>query len=231
MLLLDAGYLAYQCLGSPEYFFDPWACTDVLMAQGAILCIDSSQSLRREAYPWYKTNRDNVSPTFDAMRSEAHQWRIDAVKRYGDQCRAIDGLEADDVIALYVSPGDTIMGEDKDFLQFEGIRLIDINGEEWADRRLAKFSKQDITQGERFMAWQLAVGDMTDSIPRLLYSKDRTTLKTILKHKHPLWLLLQMVNQEQAIEHLNCLVLPTPLYGGVDTLKLVSERYAYETLG
>ena len=225
----DMGMISYFCNTQPEFAFDPWALTDELVNDGIILCMDSEQSIRKDKYPWYKTNR-LTDMTVEAIerRLQIREWRRAAVIRYPLNIRAIAGLEADDLCAMYASPGDTILTEDKDALQLEGIKLVDIHGTEWANKRLEKLSKQGITQGERFISWQLCVGDNTDTIPRLLYTKDRTTIPAIMQTEHPLKTLLGMVNIDKARDHLNCLLTPTPLHTGIDSVLYVERIYNFQ---
>jgi hypothetical protein len=227
VILVDVGYLSYHVTQSPEYYYEPWKLSDDMCEKGYILCMDSEQSIRRDKYPWYKSNRS--SPLDMPMRNEAHEWRREAVKRYGPSCcRAEAGLEADDLLGLYASPGDILITEDKDLLQLLGVNFVNLYGKEWGIDRLRKYCKQPgFEQGEAFLAWQLCVGDGTDTIPRLLDTKDRTTIPSILKTVHPLRTVLDMVNLERAINHLNCLLVPTPLFTGEDTIKYVKERYGF----
>jgi 5'-3' exonuclease len=193
--------------------------------------MDSSSSIRRDTYSWYKTNRNALmSEEHMLIKAEVKEWRRAAVLRYGDQVRAIEGLEADDLIGMYASPGDTVVTQDKDALQLPGVNLVDLNDTVWTIDRVRKYCKQPgLAQGEAFLAWQLCVGDTTDTIPRLLHTKDRTTIKTILKTEHPLKTLLEMVDLSKAIDHLNCLLTPTPLHLplGEGAISLVEKRYGF----
>src|SRR5260221_1203451 len=222
---VDGGWLSYHIHTEPEHIFEPWKLIEQMCDKGYIICIDSDQSIRKDKYDWYKTNRNNLF-TQEAieLRVEIKAWRREAVKKYGDCIRAIPGLEADDLMAMYASPNDTILSPDTDMLQLVGVKLIDINPEDLATKRLAKMGKQGITQGERFMAYQLCVGDGTDTIARLLFTKDRTTIPSIMTQDHPLKTVLEMVNIDKARAHLDCLLTPTPLYSGVDPI-LYCERY------
>lgn len=205
---------------------DWWTETDKMIESGALLCCDSHDSLRRKHVPMYKANRKNLPPSTMKLKRIADEWTRMAQTRYQDaNCLTVVGLEADDVVALIYKATDMIISRDKDFLTLPDAYLVTPTLIQWGIERQQAKTKVPLAQGERWLAYQILTGDAADGIPRLVHSKDRNTINSIMTLEHPLDMILQMFSEDTLRDSLNCLLLPTPLYTGVDPIDEARRRY------
>lgn len=224
MKFIDGGYVAWRtAYAMLNYGAKPWDVCDMLVEHGARLCMDSRESLRKQAHPWYKLNRNDRSD--EPLYKLAHLWQRDALKRY--DCLVEEGLEADDVVVLNYTLGDSVISEDKDFMQIPGIYMENLEGKTWGFERLQKkLVSCDLSTPEKWLAYQTMTGDPTDNIPRLLPTRDRKLLPRILGQQHPFELLMGGVVAPDVLKaQLDCLILPTPLYTGKNYKEVIHERY------
>lgn len=208
---------------------DLWSETEYLVSLGAVFCGDHIRNIRRETYFWYKSNRIVQSPETITVVGQVRSWIEYCRKRFPSSYFEIEGLEADDLCAMYATERDQILTIDKDLLQLPGIQLITPDLLPWGIERQRRYTKLPIDQGERWLAYQLCTGDAIDSIPRSLFTRDRTTMKFIFAREHPLQFLIEggFVGEDVAREHLNCLLVPTPLFNYSDPFQVCAERYGY----
>ena len=227
-LLVDVGYLSWNVCYGMQFGRDEWRDTDLLIDRGCKLCMDSRRSLRSEKYNWYKSNRNHLPAQTLILRKKAHKWVNQARERYPFDILEEDGLEADDVIALHYKTGDWIMTMDKDLAQLPDAVFIDRKLEHWTIERLQNKKKLKVNTPEHWLAYQLMFGDVADNIPRLLLSKDRETAKFIQAQEHPLdWLMGGILPEKRVWESLDCLIVPTPLYTGIDHYSFLANRYSF----
>lgn len=222
-VLVDAGYITYRWAAYPRR----WELMERLAAGSPVICFDSARSLRRERYSWYKSNRgDALPPATKALQVIAKQFQQQIWQRFNHLCRMDDGLEGDDIIAkeFYGYGGDCmIVSEDHDFLQLDAT-LVNQRWERWNCDRI-KQTNLPLRQGESYLAYQLLMGCKTDTVPRTIFSKDRTTAPWVFSQPSPLRAALSMLGEDVARASLDCLLLPTPLETGEDSIEVALRRY------
>lgn len=221
-ILLDVGGYSWHCVQNLIGFEH----SDQIYERGALFCIDSRTSIRKDNVRFYKAQRELVDYQQAQMRKEAYAWQEVAYKRY--QCVGISGLEADDVIGLHYDEGDTIISIDKDFAQLTGAQLVDYFEQPWGFTRLQKKSKLNISSPGRWLTWQLCSGDNTDGIPRIPWTFDRNSIPWVFSRKNPLKAAIELYPTQKVKDSLNCLLLPTPLYMGLDPINFALTRYEGE---
>lgn len=221
-ILVDMGYFGFKQCQNPKR----WEIIDHLLNNGAELCFDHPVSLRKKAYDWYKTNRGETLPKItQVIKSMSQEWQKQILHRYPAYCHQEYGLEGDDIIAIQFKEGDWIIAEDKDFLQIPGAWLVDLKMEHWGFEREQKKIKHHISTPERWLTWQLLHGDVCDTIPRTLFSKDRSSIPFIFSQEHPLQTALDFITIEIARASLDVLLLPTPLYWRIDSIQYAIQKY------
>lgn len=225
MIVVDMGTWSWHVIAGTLYGNSRWGSTDSLCEQGSVLCMDSEVSIRRDRLPWYKANRDELSTATAHMRRLAHEWAHEATRRYS--CiRAERGLEADDLVAMYAGPDDIIISLDKDLLTLpEWTYLIGPDLQPWGIERQQRRTKLPLAKGERWLTYQLLHGDRADNIPRLMYTRDRTTARHVFAQDSPLRAALEMMPERRVKESLACLLLPTPFFTDVDPIEEGLRRY------
>lgn len=221
-ILLDVGGYSWHAVQNLVDFKH----ADSLYERGALFCIDSRVSIRKQNVRFYKAARELVNYQQSEMRKQAYEWQAVACKRY--KCVGIDGLEADDVIALAYKEGDTIVSIDKDFAQLIGVRLVDYYETPWGFDRLQKKSKFHISTPGRWLTFQLVTGDNTDGIPRIPWTWDRTSIPWCFSRSNPLKAAIELFPTRRVEDSLNCLLLPTPLYLGLNPVEFALNRYEGE---
>ena len=220
MIAVDMGIVSYFMAYPIQIEVPEFQLTDQLYEEGAIFCFDSPTSIRKLHYSWYKANRSLLHGEDQSDRRRwAHAWQLKARKRYAH--KEIEGLEADDLVAMYYD--DRILTIDKDALQLPYAKLVDQNLQPWGISRVK--SKLPLVQGASFRAYQLMTGDSTDEIPRLLHTKDRTTMKQVFKQENPLLTAIELLPAGLVRASLNCLLTPTPLFFDKDPIEYVCEVY------
>lgn len=132
--------------------------------------LSGKNNLRFKIMPEYKANRATVWRPFHLKNAQAH------VRCFWD-AETVDGLEADDLMALHQKPdgSTTIVTLDKDLLQISGQHyrwetqhqgevhtFVEGSGKLWIHEKPKK--KEVKGNGLRFFLWQLLVGDPTDGI-------------------------------------------------------------------
>lgn len=230
-MLIDMGFVSWRMAWEAiQSEVDPsWRWLDRLVDEGALLCFDSSTSIRKATYPWYKQHRGGWEERYEkeTMREYARQWCHRAKERYPFDFMQQDGLEADDFIGWYYE-GHDVLAIDKDFLQLPGIRLVDFDLVPWSFERAQKKVTPNISSPERFLAYQLLHGDTTDCIPRTIPSSDRKTIPNVLATDTPLLAAIETLPRQVAVDHLNVLLVPTPLVRHIDPIDYALRRYGYE---
>ena len=119
--------------------------------------LTGEDSFRKKIYPEYKANRKDVpKPKW------LHQARDYAVM-YLNAEEAIDGLEADDYLAIYQTDDTIICSLDKDLLQVEGRHFQwEISGPNWS--KPDTFITQVEIEGKRCFYTQTLTGDSSDNV-------------------------------------------------------------------
>jgi hypothetical protein len=206
-IVVDMGTWSWFVVAGVLHGNSRWGATDALCEQGSVLCMDSERSLRSEWLPSYKANRAELSPATQHMRRLAREWAKEATKRYS--CLVAErGLEADDLVALHASDGDVIISLDKDLLTLpEWTWLVSASLVPWGIEREQRKTKLPLAKGERWLTYQLLHGDVADNIPRLLFSKDRTTAKYVFSQEHPLLAAIDLLPEKRLKQSLACLLL------------------------
>lgn len=222
-MLIDIGYLSFTwCRVQTRN-----QLLERLLDAGALLCFDSHYNMRMAKYDWYKANRGASMPAVThELKAEAKAWQAQIKKLYPEYCLEIEGLEADDVIALELAKNDDvyIMTRDHDFLQLRNAYLVDKNMERWSVTRLTQKTLY-LEQGERYLTYQLLHGCSTDTVPRTILSSDRYTAPFVFSQPNPLRVALSMIPEQKARESLDVLLLPTPLYTNTDSIEEALARY------
>lgn len=220
-LIVDMGYFSFRLAQSTN----KWDTLEQLLNGDVYLCFDSQTSIRRQAHPWYKENRGDSLPTETLILQQlARNWQQEIIDRYPEYCYKKEGLEADDIVASLVEPGCMVMSADHDFLQLEHAYLVDYTFTNWDCSRI-KQKTIELEQGERYLTYQLLKGCSTDRVPRAIFTKDRYTIPFVMQQSSPIRAALGLLTEGLARAHLDCLLMPTPLYTNEDSLKVVLERY------
>lgn len=164
MLSVDGGYLTFKLAFGG---FDSWQ-----MKHGSnvsIFAVDNKPK-RRELYKDYKKNRNVGKELVVEMVHELRD-RVDQEKLL-PLC-SIEGLEADDIVACWniFNPDDDIIGVDKDFFQLPNVDQVyyhSLKPYSFRDTvdKLPSFV-QDLAIKD-FALYQMLLGDVADTIPRLL---------------------------------------------------------------
>ena len=171
-LLIDADMLLYRaCWATNEKNQSESIASFVMMMNAIIEELDSDDyvcylssgnNIRNEVYPFYKANRKDAPKPIHLKYLRG--W---VEKNYN--CEAVDGLEADDLIAdnmVTHNPFDkdwadkptVCVSQDKDLLQLEGWNYNFVDKKlVWQDKRSAEF----------VFNCQLLTGDRVDNIPGL----------------------------------------------------------------
>lgn len=202
-----------------------WEDVDRQVENGDMFCMDSSNSLRKESLPWYKAHRSVMPPSTEYLRQCAWEFQKKFIDMYPRSVLAEHGLEADDLCALHQTPGDWIMSTDKDMLTLQQAALVDLSGLPWGCERIK--TKLPISQGNRWVTYQLLFGDVADNIQRLLLSKDIYSAKIIFAQANPLEAAIAYLPPALVREHLQAICLPTPLFvaPNMDPIEWALEMY------
>lgn len=228
-LFLDAGTVLWKAAFAQQNGSDPWTRIDNLIEGGAVLCLDAKTNIRKAFQPTYKANRmhKKLEPATKELLYAAIALSRESKTRYklGQQVLYEEGLEADDLIGLYYRPGDKCVSGDKDFLQLPGIQMMDFRFEPWGFERLNKQVRTTIDTPERCLCWQMMKGDVADNIPRLIPSGERKLLSQLINGEDCLRAAVVRVGESSARDQLSLVVLPTPLYTGIDPIEYVYMRY------
>ena len=235
MLIIDSGTLSWKIVYGMQYGCDPWEFTDPMMERGALLCIDSRESVRKNTYPWYKANRKALPEATKTLLYASIEWLKQAQQRYPSNCVKWSGWEADDLCAYHFQPGnfpeslgDIVMSTDKDLLQIPDVTLVDKDKLPWSFERVNKKQKRiQIHTAEQWLVFQLLQGDVADNIPRLSPSSDRHTGRAILASPEPLRATIATYPIEEVRQRLDVLLCPSPLLTGEDALAVALRRYGY----
>jgi hypothetical protein len=219
-VLVDAGYISYLWARCETR----WELMDRMIERGAEIVFDSPRNVRAEKYPWYKSNRgDRLPIATKVLGAEARAFRKQMWRRYSGYLR-VDGLEADDVIAIE-SAGCSdclVVTTDHDMLQLPNVHLMDQHLTRWGIERIR--TKLPLEQGRSYLAYQLLMGCSTDTVPRRLLSRDIHTAKFVFAQMDPLAWAVDMLPEDLARESLECLMLPTPIHYGRDAIEMALER-------
>ena len=217
MNIVDTGYWSwYAAYGvykakQEGRTIDPYISLSFIDFNNTILAIDSVTSVRKDHFPWYKSNRSNPSQISEDMRVIANRLILELTHIYPSSVRAEAGLEADDVIAIYAKPGDMIFSNDKDYLQLdEGINITNFNGEFITCDRF-KAPHLNIKRGQASLAYQLMFGDAADAIPRRYYG-DKEIAVWVFEQDNPLYEAIKLIPPQQVKVSLAALSLPTTLW-------------------
>jgi DNA polymerase I len=133
----------------------------------AVIFDKAKHSFRMDLYPKYKANRppapEDLVPQFPLTR--------DAVRAFSLPCIELDGFEADDIIASYVTAARaagmevTIVSSDKDLMQLiqPGVEMLDTlnNRRLGPDAVMEKFG----VGPEKVIEVQALMGDSVDNVP------------------------------------------------------------------
>lgn len=228
MLIIDSGTLSWKIVYGMQYGCDPWEFTDPMMERGALLCIDSRESVRKQKYPWYKANRKALPDATKTLLYASIEWLKQAQQRYPSGWVKWEGWEADDLCAYHHQPGDMVMSTDKDLLQIPDAILLDKDKLPWSFERVNKKQKRiQIHTAEQWLTFQLLQGDVADNIPRLSPSGDRHTGRAILASPEPLRATIAAYPEDEVRSRLDVLLCPSPLLTGEDALAVALRRYGY----
>lgn len=176
--------------------------------RNAIVCMDSSNSWRREQAPEYKARRALKRLTHEEVavkKARVDEFRQLLLQDPTLNICMVDGMEADDLVALHymeaAARGDevSVYAVDKDLIQVPGLwqHMHRLDGER-AHTDLKRYPKSAPAYwpGARHesdvLLAQALFGDRSDSIPRLLPRYDRTTARRVWESNKPfkaLWYL------------------------------------------
>lgn len=227
-LYVDAGGYSWTMCAKLKYISAKkiWEDVALLANQGAVFCIDSHLSIRKQHLKWYKAQRVDLGPATENLRACAFEFTKKLMKQYPTQCISFQGLEADDLIACAEEPGDIIMSADKDMLTLgKHTWLMDFSMSTWGADRIK--TKLPIAKGNRWVTYQLMYGDTADNIDRLLLSRDIYTAKVVMAQPNPLLTAIGMLPPDLVRDQLRAIMLPTPLHSWPrrDPIDVALETY------
>jgi 5'-3' exonuclease len=202
---------------------------------GAIICLDSAQSVRRDEVPYYKGRRSDRRKTDTRIQDRRAQ-----VAEFWQMIRADkdltfhskDGYEADDLVVLnYLQAVDEdkqprVFGVDKDLLQVPGLyssmrmwdgssRVIDLSS---CPSRTPGYWPGTRDERDVLLA-QLLFGDRSDSIPRVLGRGDKYGARRLHRElEHPFSRAYELYGK-QVVDNLWQLLMPHP------SLSVLSDVY------
>lgn len=240
-LIFDMGYMSWGAAASQ----DPDSTWDLLRRlPGSVLAGDSPRSLRGQVHPTYKQAR--VTPTEETLRLRVAAAGLLAELRRDHLLTEVDGLEADDIVALATSRAQAafVIGEDKDFLQLPwSVTLMKRSGAIWDETRIALPATllrngPWPVRGAHWVAYQVATGDRADGVPGLLKGvAGLKALSSALHTSRPVEALMGMVDEASLRRSLDLLLLPTPLLARarwanlMDLVGAVDEGYYHREAG
>ena len=156
-----------------------------------------SYSFRKKLYPEYKAQRALVKRSYQLQPIKDYITNVifkdlEVEEKYGYHLVKVEGAEGDDVIATTLLNfkdnylASMLVASDHDFLQIDGVREFDLFGKE-AKRDLGG----EIVNADDYLLGKILMGDKSDNIKQvfpkcgpktaLKWTKDKTTLKTVLK--------------------------------------------------
>lgn len=170
-LVVDAGYLAfYYGIRDKQWERDSFWYS---RAVGTVIADDSRESVRRTYYEYYKSVRRD-------RKDKNSRYVVEALKLWEENKKSglynyvgIDGLEADDILALFGFKGYTIITNDKDLAQLpEEIEIRKFDSVSLRENCYAGLPKsyRDTVQmtPNKYLLTLCLFGDTADSIPRLV---------------------------------------------------------------
>ena len=177
--LIDTGYISYA-FGDPERRDYLWNHFVDWQHKDAFVCVDSSNSIRKDEFPSYKQNRQTMKDTITYEQAQEVKQIIRDVNPNIMTYYEWDGYEADDIIG-YLSyelchDGATchITGVDKDLLQLPNVTLSTPSGQVSTIHNYvahqAKTLQEHITkEPTRWDILKILVvcGDVSDNIERV----------------------------------------------------------------
>lgn len=198
--IVDGGYLSwvYGCRDGTQTEWESAASWYSFM-NGSLILLDHILSYRQELDHTYKSKRANrraIDPMKAATREKVHKFTLE--KLVADHRLATfswSGLEADDLVALMVTRGQTrpipIVGVDKDLLQlpFTSIRMRKINDEQVHIgnyvRRLPRALQPYVRRGRDVLLCLALMGDKSDTVERIAPLRDFRQMIELLHHPRP----------------------------------------------
>lgn len=187
--IVDGGYLTWL-YGAKPFARGAWPPPSVRGAFLALDCLDLTFRTQRD--PTYKANR--IDKRFEDQ-AVYDQWqrirelRRDVIEDPRLTCIRIDGLEADDIIALlswkFATKGPLqLLAQDKDLLQISGVQITDNQGvavdlARFAHRLPKAVTREPLKRNQIPLILAL-LGDKSDNIPRLVERGDLYIVAQIL---------------------------------------------------
>ena len=182
-----------------------------------------SNSFRFKLYPEYKQQRSTakkqfkVAPARDYIADVLFK-ELDVEGRYGYRIVKVDGAEGDDIIAIALLKlkdqysNMMLIASDRDFLQIDGIKEIDLYGKE-----LKRTLGDEEVSAADFLLGKILMGDKSDNIKQVIFrcgpktalkwTKDKKALKRLLKENQAYYdrykLNKQMISFESIPEDLS----------------------------
>jgi hypothetical protein len=226
--LVDGGYLSwiYGCKSGTQ---DEWetAAAWYSHVRGNLILMDSNLSFRKELDQHYKSRRRerrDADPVKDEQRTEVHRF-VTEVMKPNPHLTMFEwpGLEADDLVALSVvmlarNSKDPlpIVGVDKDLLQlptpFARMRRINdeaITIQNYA-RRLPKALQPYVRRGRDVLLCLALMGDKSDSVIRLIPSRDFRQMIELLHLPRPFRQAARWFGEKEVGLNTFLTVLPAP---------------------
>tara|TARA_R110001592_G_scaffold13346_4_gene61458 strand:+ start:285 stop:1130 length:846 start_codon:yes stop_codon:yes gene_type:complete len=140
----------------------------------AVLCADGANPWRRDIFPNYKfkrkKNRDESGIDWSALFSMISEIREELTQNFPYITLHIDGVEADDIIAVLVKENYTkekimIVSGDKDFIQLHKYKGV---------KQYAPIQKKFVESDDpiNYLHEQVIKGDRSDGVPNILSADD-----------------------------------------------------------
>lgn len=231
--LVDGGYLtwAYGGMGSKSW---PSVRHKYSRRGKALICMDSTESARKDFYPAYKSHRKE-------RRAEREHIFL-KVKAFQEYVREdpslakveVSGLEADDLIAI-LYPGLQVIGGDKDLLQLPGINLSRITEEPlsvgtFIKRQAKKVQAASLYQPAEILLLLTLLGDKSDDIPRVVPPGALDVVVSLMQMENP-WIAARELFGEQLLTNLYLAILPGPwCYDPLPTPEQLFQHVSKKTL-
>lgn len=230
-LITDAGYLSWV-FGSSHYGYNSWIINKnkYLAKNGNLMVMDARPDFRKNVYPAYKQHRRDKLKVDPKQRERVASVRVfrDDVLVADPTIRTIkiDGLEADDLIAMTADLGYTekVVGVDKDLLQIHDIQMMDHYGTPVDlysfKKRKAKAIRGLITEPWHILFTLSLLGDKSDNVPRPLPSRRYDLVTGLYKSETPFQSAAELFQDNEYLLSLWLVLLPDPhVYNTVPTME------------
>lgn len=164
----------------------------------------TKSNFRKALYPGYKAHRKFVEKQFDMFKIQNYIFNVifkelNLEEKFGYKFVAVEGAEADDIIAIIVKKCSdnysfkVLFASDHDFIQLEGVKQINLFGQAIE----CKVGKEKVTPQEYLLS-KILLGDSSDNIPKVFDGIGPKKVMKLVKDKN---VLREMLKENQDAAH------------------------------